>query len=621
MYPDYIGTGKIVLGKSTTGAERSYKGNLLELRIWNVSRTKAQIGENLKTTLTGREVGIMGNWRMDEAEGAQIKDFIRSRHGNIYGATWQITPGGKSFDFNGTSNYLSVSSSNVALRKEQDFTIEFWLKSNQSGAATVLSNGRGDGTDATSDISWSIEKTSGNSLIVKHQAQSYVLAEDGLFDGKWHHFAMVLQRNSGLSSYVDGNLKKSYLPDAFGEFSGPLISLAASTWISGISSNYDSFFNGSLDEVRFWKLARTQELIKRDKVNRLKGNEPGLAMYIPFETYVMDPSGATVTASLLDIADNTHIASGPNLTAFSDQTPTIKLPREVKSVAFNYALNNDKIIITPVEESKYIENVTLDITVDGIKDLNGNSMQSPKTWIAYVNKNQVKWLEQDFTLTKLLGEAKSFDAKIINSGGALKTFSIGNMPAWLSADAPSGVISPNSYKMVHFTIDENVNIGDYEEDLSLVTDFGYDDKLTVNLKVSASAPKWDVEAAGFQYNQGIIGQVKIDGVISTSADDKVAAFVGNECRGVGSLKYYPDYDKYFVALDIFSNSMTPEIITFKVWNAAQGKEHTDVTPSITFKSDDVLGSFATPVFFETTDKLNRALPLKAGWNWISLNET
>lgn len=618
LFNDYMGSGKMLVGRSSTGSHRSYNGNLLELRVWNVARTTAQIQSNLTTTLNGREVGILGNWRIDEAEGNAVKEIIRARHGNVVGATWQITPLGRSYSFNGNTTRVVTTTSNMAITKENDFTIEFWVKSNQTAAATLLSNGKGDGTDDTRDITWNIYKTSNGALMLNHNGNTYALVDTGLFDATWHHVALVMQRNSNFSTYLDGNLQKTYLTSAFNEFSGPRLSVGARTWLNGTVVNYDQYFNGNIDEVRFWNIAKTQELVKRDRLNRLLGNEPGLKLYLPFELYAIDPTGlAILSPSLTDIADSSHVTTSTDTGMFSIQTPTIKLPRPVKSISFSYVVNNDKIIITPSSEPKEIENVTLDITVSGVRDLRGNLMQSPKTWIAFINKNQVKWLDDELTFEKQSLAPLTFKSTIINSGGALKTYNLQNIPQWLSANQPTGTIAPNSSREITFTVNPNVNIGSYEEAIGLITDFGYSEKLVIKLKVFAPEPNWTVDASKFQNSMSVIGQMRIGNVISSNTDNILAAFVNGECRGKGKLQYFENIDRYLVFLDIYGDSTAPVI--FKIWNAAEGKMHDEVTPELTFIANDLRGSISAPVIFNADDKLLRTIPLNNGWNWVSFN--
>jgi hypothetical protein len=292
----------------------------------------------------------------------------------------------------------------------------------------------------------------------------------------------------------------------------------------------------------------------------------------------------------------------------------------VQSLTYSYSLNTDKIIITSNMSPADIENVTLDITVENVQDLDGNHMQSPKTWIAYINQNQVKWQDQGITLNKTLGAALTFNATIVNSGGSLKAFTIGNMPSWLSVNKPTGTLSPNSTQQLTFTIDQGVNIGDYTQDITLTTDFNFPEKYTLALKVAATPPTWSVNPSNFQYSEGIIGQIRIDGITSTNPDDKLAAFSKGICRGVTNLNYYPAYDKYYAVMDVYSNSNSGDTITFKVWNAAEGKEHTQIIPAtLIFSADSVRGTYIKPQFFDASFMLTRTLPLKAGWNWVSAN--
>lgn len=615
----YQGAGKVFVGKSSQGLNNYYNGNILDLRIWGVARTTAQIQANLTKTLTGKEVGILGNWRIDEAEGNSVRDYVRNRTGIVNGAAWQIDPAGSSYSFDGVDDYVATTSSNMAILKEMDFTIEFWVKSNQLGAATLLSNGKGDSTNG--GITWTIEKTATGTLVFKHFGSTYTIVEGGLFDNTWHHVALVMQRNSTLTSYLDGNLQKSYLASFFNELGGPRITVGGRNWLNenNYQTVYDNFFNGKIDEVRFWDVARTQELIKRDKQNRLLGEEPGLRLYLPFESYSVSPTGiAILTPSIDDFADTTHKSTSVGGGLYSVETPTIKLPRPVQNIAFTYAINNDKIILTPTVDPAFIENVTLDITAKNVKDLRGNTMQSPKTWIAYINKNQVKWSDNEVSFQKVTLGALSFTTSIINTGGALKTYNIQNLPAWLTASAPTGTVSPNSTKLITFTVNPTVNIGTYEEALSLVTDFGYPEKLVVKLKVYANEPNWPLNSEKYANSMSVIGQLKIGNVISSNTDDLLAAFVDGECRGKAKVQYFSSLDKYFVFLDIFGDTNNKNI-TFKIWNANEGKMHDDVIPNLTFVGNDLKGSIGNPIVFNADDKLSRIVPLKDGWNWISFN--
>ena len=64
--------------------------------------------------------------------------------------------------------------------------------------------------------------------------------------------------------------------------------------------------------------------------------------------------------------------------------------------------------------------LNLDVTVQGIRDLHGNTMQSPVSWIAYMDKNQVVWQDDLLKYSILRGENLSFKSEFTIGAGHLK---------------------------------------------------------------------------------------------------------------------------------------------------------------------------------------------------------
>ena len=52
----------------------------------------------------------------------------------------------------------------------------------------------------------------------------------------------------------------------------------------------------------------------------------------------------------------------------------------------------------------------------------------------------------------------------------------------------------------------------------------------------------------------VIGRVELDGHPMNDEGDMLAAFIGDECRGVAHLQYKPRYDGYFVTMDIYATT-------------------------------------------------------------------
>lgn len=80
----------------------------------------------------------------------------------------------------------------------------------------------------------------------------------------------------------------------------------------------------------------------------MMGDEAGLQFYLPFEHYSTDPTGIKIlTGVIADQITIPHVIDSVKA-SLSSSTPTIKLQRPVEQIAFNYAVNNDQIILTPI---------------------------------------------------------------------------------------------------------------------------------------------------------------------------------------------------------------------------------------------------------------------------------
>jgi hypothetical protein len=116
----------------------------------------------------------------------------------------------------------------------------------------------------------------------------------------------------------------------------------------------------------------------------------------------------------------------------------------------------------------------------------------------------------------------------------------------------------------------------------------------------------------------IIGYLEIKDVVSTSEEDILAVFVGDECRGLARMQYLPQLDRYLVFLDVYSNVIDGEDLTFKIWDASSGIMFTEVNPLvIAFVENNLIGTINNPQLFETNYEIAFDIPLVAGWNWVS----
>ena len=90
--------------------------------------------------------------------------------------------------------------------------------------------------------------------------------------------------------------------------------------------------------------------------------------------------------------------------------------------------------------------------------------------------------------------------------------------------------------------------------------------LLIALKVNAQDSNWSVNAADYQYNMAFTTFLSVNGTTLSSSEDKVAAFVNGEVRGVANVVYVSAYNKYVAYLSVYANT-NGETISFKMYDS------------------------------------------------------
>jgi hypothetical protein len=635
---DYNGFGDIVLGKSLLPETNGFKGNIHELRVWESPRTAGKLATNMLISLSGKETDLIGYWPMDDAYGDLVAEKVHGKNATVQAEWLISPQGyAGTFNSSG-KGLIDLGFTDIAFTEEEDFTIEFWFKSKDGSNVCFMSNGHGDENDLTvyyispesldkivkalplednidslltpmlntiypnkdeflQEISgqigetkkdqyseqilryskvpptyWSINTNQDGEIQVNNNSKR-IIARDNYFDNKWHHFALVVQRIGNTRIYIDGDLKVSEPSDNWSAFGGPRFFIGArALWDFGYK--FDQYFNGSMDEIRFWNTALRQDQLKRSINNQLAGDEFALAAYIPFETYKEVMGVLVLSDSIGDILAERETMSNAGIVLQNSDVPNIILRRPVSKVDFDFVTKTDRISFVLNEPLKKIENRILDITAKNVEDLNGNDMTSPVTWSAFIDLNQMKWKEQEINKEKKIYEPLVFTTTIVNSSGQQQNYSIENLPAWLTADPREGTLNPLTEEKITFTVNEGVNIGRYSQNIYLKTDYEFNEKLLFNLRVFKELPfDWEFEAEEYEYSMNVIGRLTIEDVISIDKYDKVSAFVDGECRGIANLQYIEDYDMYEVFLDIYSNRESGERVELRIWDASRGIEY------------------------------------------------
>ena len=612
----------VYFGKSNIGTSNPLNGNIHEVRIWSKALTTGQVNLSATKRMVGNEAGLLHNWEFEEAHGLLALDKVRGKHAEM-NANWAVGLSGYGLRLDAATNQAETQS--VAFDNISDFTFEFWFKSDGGTNETMLSNGKGDGTEANTS-GWSVGIDTFGKIAVESNGNSLQSATV-VTDNKWHHIAVVVNARGNAVLFLDAQEESFISTSLLNGFGGSKIALGKRIWYEGITEYTDQKFSGSIDELRIWNSARKVKQIDRDRFNNLSGDEPGLVEYYSFETFSVNGFGIT---EVVQSENNSSVSTSKstqnvvlNGASFTQTTPVIKLKRPVEVVNISYAVNNDKVIINLNAEASKIENVQLDFTVSYVKDVNGNEIQSPITWSAYVDKNQVVWQESVFNLETLNGEELNFESKIFNNSGESKTFEITNIPSWLTVSPTSGTVGPLTTVPVSFKVSDETNNGTYQQDILLTTDFDFAEKLNVNVAVKQPLPaNWTVNPTDYEYSMNVVGQISFDGILSRDEGNVLAAFVGDECRGLVNIRHISTFDNYQAFLSIYSNQATGEILEFKVWEAATGVVHSGINHNLsvdTFLGDLFEGTSAIPKLFSTTNIISGSIEVPDGWKWISFN--
>ncbi|SVB50480.1 uncharacterized protein METZ01_LOCUS203334, partial [marine metagenome] len=111
--------------------------------------------------------------------------------------------------------------------------------------------------------------------------------------------------------------------------------------------------------------------------------------------------------------------------------------------------------------------------------------------------------------------------------------------------------------------------------------------------LAQNPPDWSVNPSDFQFNASMIGVLIFNGDESTDSNDIIAAFVGDECRGVKTDGIIFSGRMVF-GLTIFGNE-NGESLTFRSYDASNDQVNDNIDFIYSFVPNDIVGSAEAPV--------------------------
>ena len=600
--------GKIYLGEGLTGA--MHELSLFSAPLtWSVIKAQMYVGKSHSTP------SLIGYWRLDEGHGNQSEDLARSRNMTLSSAnSWYLENENLTLALDGT-HAAGIPMGQLSTTQGVSYLVEMWMQADeqQSGDVQLMSL---EGNKLDLNIVGGQLQLVTDSVTVNSQLSSL-----NLTDGQWHHVALnVLKGGSGQTNVlVDGVTVLTVASDQVPTLAGSHL------WLG-------RHMKGMLDEVRLWHGMNTQETISERMYYRLDGtNEKSLVGYYPMEkTYYdeydqrvfefsLDNKGFEATASTTLVADTEGVT-------FSEGTnaPGLKMAPHKTNLDFSFVANDEQLSITLDHSAEALEGCNVSVTLRDFTDKHSN-IGMPVTWSFVVKRNPLSWNTSEVNIREMVGQDATFTATLTNNGQDDESWQFTELPSWLEASQSSGTIFAHGSQEITFTVKPGNAIGKYFTTVSACGSLGLDTPIDICLTVEGKRPNWTAEETG-NY-MAVIGQIKIDGILSTDTEDMVAAFDDSDgelgkCIGVGQPRYKSSKDAYYVDMAIYGSKEMEEKaqpIHFRIYDASTGKIYqlTKVSEEVKFKSYASIGSTTNPLIWENSDKLLEVDSLKAGYQWMS----
>lgn len=282
-----------------------------------------------------------------------MKKFIFSIFVAMIFSTFSSNGQGNCLYFDGTDDYISVANHSSLNFGTGSFTIEFWIKTNNSSSTALgLINKKANSTSS----GWVLFFKNGQigTKVNSNSTQWWGVAGN-LNDNVWHHVAIVFY---AYSDDIDGDLWQgtAYFD---GQNSGSIIFTRTTVTNSEsllISKHYSGgYFSGYLEEIRIWNTARTETQIQSNMHSQISGSASGLVAYWRFN----ESSGSSAN----DETSNNNDGTLNNMSNSNWVTSTVPMPFRT-SGSGNWSSTNTWLSSTIPNSQYTVVEIDHNITVD-----------------------------------------------------------------------------------------------------------------------------------------------------------------------------------------------------------------------------------------------------------------
>jgi len=211
---------------------------------------------------------------------------VQSGTGNInITVSWGTNILGNAIYLDGATGYVEIPQSASLQSIDTSITIEAWVKPNNQYYNSVFSFGSEYGIEFANGLFPGFFLNGVNAP----SANMYwgrIMVSTAVQPKIWSHIAYSYSQSSGVNVYINGSLV--YHTQATGVIN------CSTTLLPRIGCRIDPtetiYFNGGIDDLRLWKVVRSQNEISQNMNNELTGSEIGLVGYWKFD----EQAGSTI---------------------------------------------------------------------------------------------------------------------------------------------------------------------------------------------------------------------------------------------------------------------------------------------------------------------------------------
>lgn len=277
-----LDAGTMQIGGSTTSADRKFKGQIDEIKIYDLALTADQVkveynqgkalvlgagstglGGTLPDNSAGRSYCVPGDssscsapsgeWLLNEGIGNTANDTSGNGYVGSLDSTmtqnWVAGKKGEALNFDGVDDDVQISSAVVTA---YPFTMSGWFQTSSSASSYLMTLGSSNSTNNFQGIRMFSGQLYARS--VESGNASDATTTNTYNDNSWHHVVAVFSSATDRKIYVDGILQAS---DTTSRTFSASINRTAIGGLNNNSETPDSNFAGKLDEVRIYNYART----------------------------------------------------------------------------------------------------------------------------------------------------------------------------------------------------------------------------------------------------------------------------------------------------------------------------------------------------------------------------